>query len=183
MLINSNVRKFKYCLVWKKNLGSGVGSAKYKPMRYHEDIVVFGNPKSHYFPQPTKRFSKTSEKACKKPIRSGSNKSNHQKGMQSKSVQYNYRFKGPESVIEVKAVPNAGGYRLHPTQKPVELMEYLVKTYSQNSHTVLDFAMGSGTTGVACINLGRKFIGIELDPHFFSVAKERLVKTTLERSS
>ena len=80
----------------------------------------------------------------------------------------------PCSIIDIPVVNNDSGEKSHPTQKPVALMEYLIKTYTNKDETVLDFAMGSGTTGIACKNLGRKFIGIELDPKYFELAKKRI---------
>ena len=89
-------------------------------------------------------------------------------------VQYDSETKGPESVLEFKSVPNSGGGKLHPTQKPVELMEYLIRTYSNEGQVVLDNSMGSGTTGVACMNTGRCFIGIERDEGYFKIAQKRI---------
>ena len=88
--------------------------------------------------------------------------------------QYNSEKIYPKSIQKFKSVPNCNGTKLHPTQKPVTLIEYLIKTYTQENETVLDFTMGSGTTGVACKNLNRNFIGIELDETYFNIAKERI---------
>lgn len=170
-LISSNMEMFKYCWVWHKNLGSGVGAAKYRPMSYHEDIVVFGAGRILYNPQSQKRVSKESEKRIQTPVTSGADKSSHQK-MRRITKQYG-KLKGPETVLSIKGVPNAKG-KFHPTQKPVALMEYLIKTYTNEGDMVLDFTMGSGTTGVACKRLDRSFIGIEKDEKYFQIAKERI---------
>ena len=92
-------------------------------------------------------------------------------------VQYDSETKNPESVLNYKSVPNGGGKKLHSTQKPLELMEYLVKTYTNESENVLDFTMGSGTTMVACKNLNRNGIGIEKDEKYFKIAKNRIDET------
>ena len=174
-LIMSNIKQFKYEWIWKKNCGSGFATAKYQPMRYHENIVVFCNGKTIYNPQKTERNSEASKMACKKPIRSGAAKSQHITGLESGAYKlYDSETKNPESVLEFASVPNAGGKKLHPTQKPVALMEYLIKTYTNEGETVLDNCMGSGTTGVACINTNRKFIGMEKDKTYFEIAKQRI---------
>ena len=90
-----------------------------------------------------------------------------------------YTHKYPKSIIEFSNASQQN--RLHPTQKPVALLEYLIKTYTNEGDTVLDFTMGSGTTGVACVNTNRNFIGIELDENYFNIAKERIEKAQLER--
>jgi site-specific DNA-methyltransferase (adenine-specific) len=174
-LVMSNIDWFKYEWIWKKNEGSGFAIAKYQPMRYHESIIVFCNGKTIYNPIKTLRNSEASIKACKKPIRSGAAKSEHITGLNSgMMIKYDSETKNPESVLYFKSVPNGGGKKLHPTQKPVELMEYLVKTYTNEGDTILDNCMGSGTTGVACKSLNRKFIGIEQDPSYFEIAKGRI---------
>ena len=91
-------------------------------------------------------------------------------------------MKGPESVLYFNGVNNDGGNKLHPTQKPVALMEYLIKTYTNERMLVLDNCMGSGTTGVACANLNRRFIGIEIDPHYFQIAKQRIEEAYAKRN-
>jgi site-specific DNA-methyltransferase (adenine-specific) len=180
-LILSNIKEFKYELIWKKNSGSGFAIAKIQPLKYHENIVIFGGGKILYNPQPTKRLTEASIKATKKPIQGNSKKSEHVivSGGVVK-VQYNPENKYPESVLPFDSVPNGGGKKLHPTQKPVALMEYLIKTYTNENETVLDFTMGSGTTGVACINTNRNFIGIEMDENYFAIAKERIEKAQNE---
>ena len=163
ILIASNIKKFKYCLVWKKSRSTGFLQAKFMPMKSHEDIVVFvGSGKPTYNPQKTSGHKPTnSAKGCGHSPTFGASKERDYSGGDT--------TRNPKSIISFKSERG-----LHPTQKPVALMEYLVKTYTNEGETVLDFAMGSGSTGVACKNLNRDFIGIELDESYFSIAKERI---------
>lgn len=171
-LVQSKRDWFRYEFIWHKNTGSGFAAAKYQPMRYHENIAVFYKERPTYNPQRVERFSESSKKAYKKP-HSGCYKANHV-NIGKVSPQYDSETKGPTSVLDFKSVNNASG-KLHPTQKPVELMEYLIKTYTNEGDTVLDNTMGSGTTGVACVNLGRNFLGIEKDPEYFAIAARRIM--------
>lgn len=169
-IIMSNLKGFKYRWDWDKKIPSGMGYAKYRPMQQTEDIIVFSceGKKTKYNPQMTKRET---------PIKSGGNKI--QAGVYGKfqcmenGQQYNrvYNEKYPTTLIQFDKVRRGGK---HPTQKPVALLEYLVKTYTLENETVLDFTMGSGSTGVACLNTNRNFIGIELDEGYFKIAEERL---------
>lgn len=174
-LLVSNVKNFRYDLVWKKNTGVGFNTAKWQPLRYHESILVFSKiKKSKYNPIPTERFSEQSKKACKKPIQGGGRSNTIGINMGKVTVQYDSETKNPESVLEFKSVPNGGGKKLHPTQKPVPLLEYLIKTYTNEGETVLDNTCGSGSTGVACVNTKRNFIGIEMDEAYFEIASKRI---------
>ena len=168
-LICSNLKGFKYRWDWNKKIPSGMGYAKYRPMQQTEDICIFTRcgEKSKYYPQMVKRVS---------PIKSGGN--NVPPGAYSgfndigaKEYKKTYSHKNPTTLIEFDKIRRGS---IHPTQKPVALMEYLIKTYTQEGETVLDFTMGSGTTGVACVNTSRKFIGIELDAGYFDVAINRI---------
>lgn len=170
-LIESNFNNFKYQLIWNKNVPTGMNQAKYRPMRYHEEIIIFNTtPQSTYNPILKERIGVG--KACYN-YNHYCGKNNHME-MEKIKKKYNPDFVQPSSVLNFNVVPNRKG-KLHPTQKPVELMEYLIKTYTNEGDVVLDFAMGSGTTGVACKNLNRNFIGIELDTNYFNIAKERIV--------
>ena len=148
--------------------------AKYRPMQQTEDVLVFSKngEKTKYNPQFTKR---------EKPIKSGGNSIqarvyNNFKCMEDgKEYKKTYDYKNPVTLIEFDKVRKGA---LHPTQKPVPLLEYLIRTYTNEGETVLDFTMGSGSTGVACVNTGRNFIGIELDEKYFNIAKERIDKST-----
>ena len=165
-LISSNLKMFKYCWVWEKSQSTGHLNSWRMPMRAHEDIVVFYNRLPTYNPElkdkhPTNIRPVTSR--TKKTDCYGNHGLDEHKCPPDKTM--------PKSVIRFN---NAQG-TVHPTQKPVALMEYLIKTYTNENETVLDFTMGSGTTGVACINTGRKFIGIELDDKYFDIAKQRIL--------
>ena len=165
-LIASNMKMFKYCWVWDKvNSSSGL-HAKIQPMRTHEDIVLFGKGRIEYNPQMERANERTDKARC---IPNGEAFG----GRQSKRVYRNGGEKYPKTILKFSNANQLG--KKHPTQKPVALMEYLIKTYTNENETVLDFTFGSGTTGVACKNLNRKFIGIELDDHYFEIGKNRIL--------
>jgi len=168
-LINSNRKMFKYSLVWNKNVPTGMSQAKYRPMKYHEDILIFNNGKSTYNPILKERVGKG--KSCYNYEHYCGN-SNHVKYEKIKK-KYDPDFVQPSTILDFKVVPNRNG-KLHPTQKPTELLEYLILTFSKEKDTILDNTMGSGSTGVACINTNRNFIGIEKDDKYFKIAKKRI---------
>ena len=168
-LINSNRKNFKYRLAWKKNVPTGMSSARFRPMKYYEDICVFCREQPTYNPIPRKREGVG--KACYN-YDHYCGESNHVK-LEKVKKRYDPDWVQPSDILEFNVVPNRNG-KLHPTQKPVELLEYLIKTYSNEGETVLDNCMGSGSTGEACINMNRNFIGIEMDEKYFSICKERL---------
>jgi site-specific DNA-methyltransferase (adenine-specific) len=151
--------------VWEKSAATGHLLAKRMPMKLHEDILVFSIDPHSYYPQGLIPFNKT--------VRRGSNGKNFRK-----SGTENFQdFTGyPRSILKF----NSDSGRVHPTQKPVALMEYLIRTYTNEGETVLDNCMGSGTTGVACVNTNRRFIGIEKDDKYFDIAKERIQKAQNE---
>ena len=169
-MICSNLKGFKYRWDWNKRIPSGVGYAKYRPMQQTEDISIFtkNGEKTIYNPQMIKRD---------KPIKSGGNKLKDNTcstlvGIDTtKEYKKTYEYKNPTTLIEFDKVRRGS---IHPTQKPVDLLEYLIRTYTNENELVLDFTMGSGSTGVACMNTNRKFIGIELDKVYFDVAKNRI---------
>lgn len=172
-LVMSNIKMFKYCWVWEKSRPGDFFNAKNKPLKTHEDVVIFSkgttancsNRKMHYFPQGVKAGGVKTNNPDEKEYAFMGKRPSHKKSHITHGGNY------PRSIIKI-ANPNKGNY--HPTQKPVELMEYLIKTYTNKDDTVLDFAMGSGTTGVACKKLDRNFIGIELDKQYFQIAKKRI---------
>lgn len=168
-LIMSNRSMFKYNMVWNKNVPTGMSQAKYRPMKYHEDILVFNQNKSTYNPIMKNRVGVG--KACYNYEHYCGN-SNHVKYEKLKK-KYDPNFVQPSTVLNFNVVPNRNG-KLHPTQKPVELLEYLILTYSNPQDTILDNTMGSGSTAIACINTNRNFIGIEKDSNYFSLAKNRI---------
>jgi len=166
----SNIKHYKYDWVWDKHIPRGFANAKRMPMNKHEIISVF-NCKGFYYPQMTLRDKPVTVKNYSKKGKDSSYKINSD-GSNSKS--YTYTHKNPDTIIVGKWIANKG--KKHPTQKPVALMEYLIKTYTNENETVLDFTMGSGSTGVAAKNLNRKFIGIEQDEKYFKIAEERINK-------
>lgn len=171
-LIASNLKHFKYCWIWDKVRGVGFQIAKFRPMMRTEDVVVFGNGKgalATYNPQMVER-DKIKKSKCYSS--SDSNPLAYNDGQERE-----YTHKYPTNVIEVSNASQKG--KVHPTQKPVALMEYLIRTYTNEGDTVLDNTMGSGTTGVACENTGRRFIGIERDPTYFDVAVDRVSNAAL----
>jgi site-specific DNA-methyltransferase (adenine-specific) len=162
-LVNSNLKGYKHHWIWKKNRGTGFQVAKYRPMMQTEDIITFTlrGDKVNYYPIMVKRD---------KPVKySYSSKTEHCDGL-SKQGGYIVDSKYPTNIIEVSKVSKP----IHPTEKPTELLEYILKTYTKEGDLVLDFTMGSGSTGVACMNVGRKFIGIELDKNYFEISKNRI---------
>lgn len=175
-LINSNIKDFKYRLIWKKNVPTGMSSAKFRPMKYYEEICVFNTGKRGTY-NPILKPRVGIGKACYnyKHYCGSSNHVTYEK----KPKNYDPDFVQPSDVLEFNVVPNRRG-KLHPTQKPVDLMEYLVKTYSNQGDVVLDPFIGSGSTIVACINTGRKYLGFELDENFYNIAKQRINETIEE---
>lgn len=169
-LWESNKQQYRYKLIWKKNVPTGMSSAKYRPMKYYEEILIFSNStKATYNPQMKSRVGIHRECYNYNHYCGNSNHVNLEK------VKYKYDpdFVQPSDVLEFSVVPNRKG-KLHPTEKPVELIQWLIKTYSNENDVVLDNCMGSGTTGVACVNTNRQFIGIELNENYFNIAKKRI---------
>ena len=173
-LIASNLKGFKYCWQWDKKIPSGMGYAKYRPMQQTEDVCIFslnGGP-INYYPQMIKR---------EKAIKSGGNtvRARVYDGFncmgEGKRYDKTYTEKFPTTLIQFAKIRKGG---VNPTQKPVELLEYLILTYTLAGERVLDFAMGSGSTGVACAKTIRDFVGIELNAEYFSIAKDRIEAAT-----
>jgi len=164
LLRMSNIGEYKYDWIWDKVKPGTFATAKYQPLRQHELISVFYKNFGAYNPQMTERDKPKTSK------RYGNS--------DSASLKYNdglnrtYTQLYPKTILKYSNATQKG--KVHPTQKPVDLLEYLVKTYTNQGDTVLDNCMGSGTTGVACKNLGRKFIGIEQDANYFQIAKNRI---------
>ncbi len=174
-LINSNRKDFKYKLIWKKNVPTGMSSAKYRPMKYYEEICVFYKKVGTYNPQMKPRVGVG--KACYN-YDHYCGESNHVEYKKVKK-RYDPDLVQPSDVLEFNVVPNRNG-KVHPTQKPIELLEWLINTYSNENDLVLDNTMGSGSTGVACKNLNRDFIGIEKDEKYFEIAKQRIEEVVVE---
>ncbi len=161
-LIMSNLKQFKYCWVWVKEAGTGFLNAKKYPLKDAEDVVVFCEKRHVYNPQMRKGKAYI--------VKKGRNTDNYNRDTKDNIVTVNKGERYPLTTIYFNRDEN----KLHPTQKPVALMEYLIKTYTNENETVLDFAMGSGTTGAACSNLNRSFIGIELNKKYFKIAEQRI---------
>jgi len=164
----SNVKNFKYDWIWEKSRPANFMNCKYQPMKYHENIIVFSKKKHNYYPI---KF-KGKKNHASKPRKGKSNIYNIKKNINGIDIN---DIKYPKSIINIKSTDSTKN--LHPTQKPIALLEYLIKTYTNENDTVLDFTMGSGSTGVACKNLNREFIGIELDKNYFNIAKQRIEST------
>ena len=169
-VINSARDLFRYELIWDKTKGGNFLLAKKMPMRRHENVLVFYRKQPTYNPQ-----METRGKVRKKG--GGKASSNFEGAVPT--VSYNNQYY-PTSIFVASTGSRKEHY--HPTQKPVELMEYLIRTYTNEGETVLDNCMGSGTTGVACAKTGRKFVGIELDPTYFEIAKKRIEEAEHEYS-
>ena len=169
-LIMSNVKNFKYEWIWHKNKGGNPLNAKKMPMKQHENICVFYNKFPTYHPQMEERYGQGKERA-KYKVQGGRFKDDRVYGGVDnivRNTQYS-ELRNPQTVQFFNVERG-----LHPTQKPVDLLEYLIKTYTNENDLVLDFTMGSGSTGVACLNTNRKFIGIEIEEKYFNIAKDRI---------
>jgi site-specific DNA-methyltransferase (adenine-specific) len=161
-VMQSNPRMWRYNLIWDKQRGCDFLNANRKPLKSHEDICVFYNA------QPT--FNKQYWKATPyKRTKSEAQSSNYGK-WKACETRFNNGERNPLSILSFAR----DGKRVHPTQKPIALLEWLIKTYTNSGETVLDNCMGSGSTGVACANTNRNFIGIEIDENYFAIAKERI---------
>ena len=177
ILISSNMKCFKYSMVWKKSKCGSPLTAKYKPLTKHEDVNVFSLHKKtlNYYPQKHQGtpYSRVSKKGKDNNMNFGASdgfKYGSQDGMRH-----------PSTVLDFPQQWRRQD-QLHPTQKPVELMEFLVKSFTQEGETVLDFTFGSCSTGVACLNTDRKFLGIEMDSKYFDIATDRMNDCLLQDS-
>lgn len=175
VLIASNLNLFRYALVWNKKFGSNFANANRMPLKFHEDICVFYKSQPTYNKQMTKREKPLDCRNWKNDKKLSDANLSGIRDQQRTSILYEY--KNPTSILEFSSVQGECNNinRVHPTQKPLALMEYLIKTYTNEGETVLDFTMGSGTTGVACKNLTRRFIGIEKDENYFNIATKRIL--------
>jgi len=196
----SNIKNYKYDWIWEKQYATNFMGAKNAPLKYHENISVFSNNKHFYNGQQYKvieleeiqnmdkksllsfftdrlydRFAKVDRR---KNVNNIEDRGECHLGKVKHTRKIDDGFRNPKSVIKINGSKNNN---VHPTQKPVALMEYLIKTYTNEGELVLDFTMGSGTTGVACKNLGRDFIGIEMNDKYFDIAKKRIEDTVVEK--
>ena len=168
VLVSSQLKYYKYEWVWIKNLKTGNLNARRMPMGGHETIQVFYKKPPTYNPQKRNRTTEV-----KSGNKFNSKTQNYGKQREEYIDRQSDEISPDTAITHIKCVHNSSG-KFHPTQKPVELMEYFIKTYAQEGETVLDFTMGSGSTGVACINTNRNFIGIELDDNYFDIAEKRI---------
>lgn len=163
----SNLEMLRYEWIWQKEMGTGHLNAKKMPLKSHENILVFYKEMPTYNPQMRTGFNPYSQKSGR-----GSSNYDEQISVVTKSDGERY----PLDVIKFSRDKD----RFHPTQKPVALLEYLIKTYTNKDEVIVDNCMGSGSTGVACIHTGRNFIGIELDKTYFNIAQDRIANVKLE---
>jgi site-specific DNA-methyltransferase (adenine-specific) len=166
----SNIKNYKYDWYWDKKFGGNFVQAKRMPLKNIECVSIFSNSNKmpEYYAQMTLR---------NKPIKQGGIKTSQAIPIKNNSKTHTkkiYKYKYPLTLLQY---PKELGKTIHPTQKPVLLMEYLIKTYTKENELVLDFTMGSGSTGVAAKNLNRKFIGIEQDDKYFKIAEQRIKET------
>lgn len=188
-LVCSNKKMFREKLTWQKHRPSNMGNAKRMHLKYSEDIIVFSFGRNIYNPQMQPRTSNRVRQAQK-----GTSKQWRTNGNTSREVcfatqyaprswdSFNADWKYPSNILPFPAVVSNSREKVnHPTQKPVSLLMYLIKTYTQEDALILDTFMGSASTGVACINTDRKFIGMELDDNYFSIAKARIENVIREK--
>lgn len=174
-LAASNLKHYRMKWVWEKSLAVGFLNSKKMPLRAHEDILVFYRKLPTYNPQFTRG----------KPYKHSGCKATHENYCALEYKTPSGSENGDRVPRDVIYYPSTVGQlpeRLHPQQKPVELLEYLIKTYSNAGETVLDATCGSGSTGVACVNTGRKFIGFELDQNFFEIAQKRIAQAQAKKA-
>ena len=171
----SNIKNYKYDWIWEKNVPTGTMLAKRQPMRKYEIISVFYKNQCSYNRQMIKR----TEAEFKATYRKNDSTKGVSEHYTSGKVRQSYDrqwYKPPVNILQYNSDKKRDG-KGHPTQKPIALMEYLIKTYTNENETVLDFTMGSGSTGVACKNTNRNFIGIEQDENYFNIAEQRIKET------
>ena len=165
----SNIKHFKYDWIWNKKRFANQMCAKFQPLKIHENISVFSLKKHNYYPQGLIRCDKITKQGKKITDNIGGG---------SRPTQYYQEFTNyPRSILEF----GLDKEKYHSTQKPITLLEYLIRTYTNEGETVLDFTMGSGSTGVACVNTNRRFIGIELDENYFKIAENRIKQAIIDK--
>ena len=180
ILVNSNLKMFKYEWIYEKSSGSNFAVVKYQPMKEHENILVFSKNKHNYFPILQERKG-SGLKRIKSEYKSNTTSGHITQNLVTNRKDKNYSdLRNPSSVQFFNNRESSRG--LHPTQKPVALFEYLIKTYTQEGEKVLDNCAGSGTTGIACINTNRNYILIEKEQKYFDIINERIDKHNLQRA-
>ena len=172
-LVMSNPKWYRHQWIWDKGNSGSFANAQYAPLKYHEEIIVFSRKSPTYNPQYIEVGSPNKRRGTAARNLGMGNKAGY-------STEFTYKpsetARYPSSIVTYSsgAAECNSLNRLHPTQKPVDLMAYLIKTYTKEGETVLDFTFGSGTTGVACMETGRNFIGIEQDANYFAIAEKRI---------
>ena len=173
----SNIKNYKYDWKWNKIRPSNFLNAKRQPLRKHEDICVFYKKQCTYnrqFTEKAKKDQRPNERETRKKFKNRKSQEHTGRHSVGFSSDWDYTKTNPQSIITFLNKETKGSKFKHPTQKPIALMEYLIKTYTNENETVLDFTMGSGSTGVACVNTKRNFIGIEMDSNYFDIAEQRI---------
>jgi site-specific DNA-methyltransferase (adenine-specific) len=171
-LVMSNIKMFKYEWIWDKKIPSGMAYARFQPMRQHENILIFCKGKTVYNPQSIKRT---------KPIKGGGMSKGETTNNQNLiALKKTYEYKNPTTILVEDKIRKDS---IHPTQKPVALFEYLIKTYTNENEIVLDNCAGSGTTAIACINTNRNYICIEKDLKYFEIMKRRIKDHLIQKSN
>jgi site-specific DNA-methyltransferase (adenine-specific) len=164
----SNLKDFRYEIIWQKDKGTDFGNANRKPLNIHENISVFYEKQPNY-----NRICDEGNPYIRKNNRTnGKNDTNFKSD--NSGTWINEGKRTPTTIRKINRVSAGGKKPLHPTEKPIELMEWIIKSYTNENDLVLDFTMGSGSTGVACMNTNRRFVGIELDENYFNIAKDRI---------
>ena len=165
----SNLEMYKYDWIWNKNISSSALNCNYQPLKTHEIISVFGKMATTYSKNGNMKYNPQGIIPCEKVKKRNSNKADiFHSNPNIPTIQKYTNY--PKSILNF----SRENKYVHPTQKPVPLLEYLIKTYTNENELVLDNCMGSGSTGIACINTNRNFIGMELDENYFTIAKERI---------
>jgi len=173
-LIMSNLDWFKYEWVWEKDKATGHLDAQKRPMRKHENITIFSKNSHQYNPQI---FDKPKKNIRPISRRAASDNYGAYNETASRNIPLDKSY--PQTIVKINTT-NHGERGEHPTQKPVALYEYLIRTYTNENDAVMDFCMGSGTTGVACVQTGRHFIGIEIDEKYYQIAEKRIRQAELQ---
>jgi len=171
-LIMSNPKMFKYEWIWQKSRPTGFPMAKYRPMKQHETIVVFSKKPATFTKNGSMKYYPQGVTDCDRIIKITTKHNTVTNGGDLGNVIHSKNTGYPKTILKIKNTNKDS--KLHPTQKPLELLEYLVKTYTNKNDTILDNTMGSGTTMLACKNLNRNGIGIEKDPQYYTIAVARV---------
>lgn len=172
-LAASNLRDYRYKWCWQKTMPVNFLNAKRMPLRAHEDILIFYQTLPTFNPQ----FTKSKPYKKNRPATSNLYVPNNGKGFDERCAE---SIDGKRYPLDVQQFKQPHG-KIHPTQKPVDLLEYLIKTYTNEGETILDATMGSGSTGIACVNTNRNFIGFEIEKNFYDIAQKRLEKAIADR--